>query len=47
MLAVWADELQKPPLSFSNLSSYLKGVAQREAVINVCKKENLSLKDYQ
>ncbi|KTF08505.1 glutathione S-transferase [Pseudoalteromonas sp. H105] len=47
MLAVWADELQHPPLSFANLSRYLRGLAQREAVINVCKKENLSLRDYQ
>lgn len=46
MLAVWADELQHPPLSFVNLSRYLRKLAQRPAVINVCKKENLSLKDY-
>jgi len=46
MLAVWADELKKPPLSFGNLSKYLRGLAKRDAIINVCKKENLSLKDY-
>lgn len=47
MLAVWADELKKPPLSFNNLSKYLCKLAQRDAIIKVCKKENLSLTDYQ
>ncbi len=47
MLAVWADELKKPPLSFNNLSKYLRKLAQRDAIINVCNKENLSLADYQ
>lgn len=47
MLCVWADELQRPPLSFANLSRYLRRLAQRDAVIKVCAKENLSLKDYQ
>jgi len=47
MLAVWADELKSPPLSFNNLSRYLRKLAQRDAIINVCKKENLSLADYQ
>jgi glutathione S-transferase len=47
MLAVWADELKKPPLSFNNLSRYLCKLAKRDVVINVCKKEELSLADYQ
>jgi len=47
MLAVWADELKRPPLSFKNLSRYLCKLAKRDAVINVCKKEKLSLADYQ
>ncbi len=47
MLAVWADELKKPPLSFSHLSKYLCKLAQREEIITVCKKEKLSLTDYQ
>ena len=47
MLAVWADEFKKPPLGFSNLSRYLRKLAKRDAIINVCKKENLSLSDYQ
>ena len=47
MLAVWADEFKTPPLSFNNLAKYLCKLAQRDAIINVCKKENLSLADYQ
>ncbi|PKH87480.1 glutathione S-transferase [Colwellia sp. Bg11-28] len=47
MLTVWADEFKKPPLGFSNLSRYLRKLAKRDAIINVCKKENLSLTDYQ
>jgi glutathione S-transferase len=47
MLAVWADELKKPPLSFTHLGRYLRKLAQRDAVINVCNIEKLSLKDYQ
>lgn len=47
MLAVWADELKRPPLSFKNLAMYLRNLAKREAVINVCQKENLSLKRYE
>jgi len=46
MLAVWSDELKTPPLSFKNLSKYLCNLAKREAVINVCRKENLSLSSY-
>jgi len=47
MLAIWADELKKPPLSFSNLSRYLRKLAQRPAVIEVCKQENFSQVDYE
>ena len=47
MLAVWADELEKPPLAFFNLTSYLKILAQHPAIIKVCDKEGLSLTDYQ
>ena len=46
MLAVWADEFKKPPLSFNNLSRYLKKLATRDSVVRVCEKENLSLIDY-
>lgn len=47
MLAVWADEFKRPPLSFPNLARYLKNLAKREAVIKVCEKENLNLGNYQ
>lgn len=46
MLAVWADELKKPPLSFQNLSRYLRQLAQHKAIIRVCQKEGLNLADY-
>ena len=46
MLAVWSDELKKPPLSFNNLSCYLSNLAKRDEIIEVCHKENLSLGDY-
>jgi len=47
MLAVWADEMKKPPLAFKNLTKYLGGLAKQQAIITVCQKENLSLADYQ
>ncbi len=47
MLAIWADELKQPPLSFPNLSRYLKSLTSRPSIITVCQKENLSLADYQ
>ncbi|QBG35401.1 glutathione S-transferase family protein [Litorilituus sediminis] len=47
MLAVWADEFKKPPLAYTHLSRYLRKLAQRESIIQVCKKEGLSLADYQ
>jgi len=46
MLAIWADELKKPPLAFKNLSRYLCQLAKRDAIIKACKTENFSLKDY-
>jgi len=47
MLLIWADELKNPPLSFPHLACYLKRLVKQPAVITVCKKENLSLADYQ
>jgi len=47
MLAILADELSKPPLSFKHLARYLRKLAKREAIISVCIKEHLSLADYQ
>lgn len=46
MLCVWADEFKRPPLSFGNLSRYLRKLARRPALRRVCEKENLSLEDY-
>ncbi|TQV88317.1 glutathione S-transferase family protein [Aliikangiella coralliicola] len=46
MLAVWADEIKKPPLQFENLSRYLKKLSRRKAIKHVCEKENLSLAEY-
>ncbi len=46
MLAIWADEIPKPPLSFNNLSRYLKSLAKQDAIIRACKKEKFSLADY-
>jgi glutathione S-transferase len=47
MLAIWADGFKKPPLAFDNISKYLCNLAKYEAIIFVCKKEKLSLLDYQ
>ncbi|KZM40855.1 glutathione S-transferase [Marinomonas sp. SBI22] len=47
MLAIWADELERPPLAYPNIARQLRYMAQQEAVINVCEKEGFSLRDYQ
>jgi len=47
MLAVWADEFKQAPLSFTHLARYLCKLAKRDAIKNVCKKENINLADYQ
>ena len=47
MLAIWADELKKPPLAFKSLAKYLCRLAKQQAIINVCQKEKLSLAAYQ
>jgi len=46
MLAIWADEFSKPPLSFSHLGRYLRGMAKRGTVRAVCKKEKIDLTPY-
>jgi glutathione S-transferase len=46
MLSVWADELKEPPLSFDNISRYLKSLAKLNSVSTVCEKEGLSLDIY-
>ena len=47
MLAVWADELTHPPLSFKYLGQYLCRLAKRDELIRACKTESFSLNDYQ
>ncbi|WP_444912422.1 glutathione S-transferase family protein [Microbulbifer sp. PAAF003] len=47
MLPVWSDEFKRPPLSFKNLARYLRKLALRDSVVSVCKKEGLSLTDYE
>lgn len=46
MLAIWADELKTPPLSFNNLARYLRKLAQRKAIVSVCNNYDFSLGDY-
>lgn len=46
MLSLWASDFSTPPLSFSNLGPYLRNLAKRRAVINVCKVEGISLDAY-
>ena len=47
MLASWADEFVKPPLSFPNIKRVLKALVARPAVKKVCEKEGFDLTDYQ
>lgn len=46
MLAIWADDFDTPPLSFKNLSRYLRKLVQREAVQKVCAVEGIDLVKY-
>lgn len=46
MLSHWASDFSQPPLSFRNLGGYLRKLAEREAVISVCKTEGTSLELY-
>lgn len=47
MLAIWADEIEKPPLSFAHLKRYLCQLVKHDAVQTVCKKENIGLDEYE
>lgn len=47
MLAMWAEDFNHPPLAFPNLGPYLRHLAQRKTVQEVCRKEELSLAAYQ
>lgn len=46
MLAIWAEELIKPPMGFEYLGRYLRKLAKRPAVLIVAEKENITLDDY-
>jgi glutathione S-transferase len=46
MLCIWADEMPKPPLAFTNLSRYLRNLVKDDAVQKVCAKEGFALFDY-
>jgi len=44
MLAEWSMNIEKSPLTFSNLGLYLRNLAKHSTISEVCKKENISLK---
>ncbi|KZN69328.1 glutathione S-transferase [Pseudoalteromonas luteoviolacea S4060-1] len=46
MLCIWADELNKPPLQFEHLASYLKSMAKHPVIKNVCETELTDLSPY-
>lgn len=46
MLAHWASGFTRAPLSFEHLGKYLRRLATRKAVQDVCRIEGTSLKDY-
>ncbi len=47
MLAHWGSGFKQSPLSFSNLGRYLRNIAKRPAVQNVCAVEGTSLAAYE
>lgn len=47
MLSEWSLKIEKSPLSFHNLGSYLKRLAKHSTISEVCKKENISLKAFE
>jgi len=46
MLALWCENLSRPPTSFSNLYRFMSEMSQRAAVQKVCKIENIELERY-
>ncbi|OCQ22291.1 glutathione S-transferase [Pseudoalteromonas luteoviolacea] len=46
MLCVWADELNKPPLQFEHLASYLRSMAKHPVIKKVCETEQTDLSPY-
>jgi glutathione S-transferase len=47
MLAGWALNIPKSPLSFINLGNHLKKLAKHPSILEVCKKEQISLQAFQ
>ena len=47
MLAEWALNIPKSPLSFPNLGNHLKKLAKHPSIVEVCKQEKISLQDFQ
>jgi len=46
MLALWCENLSRPPTSFSNLYRFMSEMSQRAAVQKVCEIENIELERY-
>jgi glutathione S-transferase len=46
MLLLWLEDLTQPPMSFSNINSYIRNLLLRESVQYVCKFENINLDKY-
>ena len=46
MLALWCENISRPPTSFKNLLRFMRGMSQRSAVQRVCEIENIDLSRY-
>lgn len=46
MLALWCENLSRPPTSFANLLRFMRDMAQRPAVQSVCEIEKIDLSRY-
>ncbi len=47
MLALWCDNISRPPTSFVNLNRFMIEMSQRPAVQKVCEIENVNLDRYE
>lgn len=46
MLLIWLEDLTQPPISFSNISSYMKSLMRKESVQYVCEFEKIDISLY-
>lgn len=46
MLALWCENISRPPTSFANLYRFMSEMSQRQAVQEVCEIENIDLGRY-